>query len=188
MITEAGFPWRTRRTFEVHRLLLFTASCSVAKGVDSGVKCLPCCLLCWARCAHHAHHFLPHRTMLRRARCRSQRHRGRHCWFSHLGIRRTRCSPRSHLCRQMLFPARFRSQRPRGRQGWFPRRACRTHAVHYVLVFTASCCVGKRWRFQSHRAGIVVSTAGPPAGHTTLTLFTTFSFVRKMLPQTMFRS
>ena len=144
MVTKAGFPWRTRRTFEVHRLLLFTASCSVAKGDDSGVIVLALLSsLLGPPCTQGSPLSPMHRKMLRRAKCRSQRHRGRHCWSSHLGIRHTRCSPRSQLYRKMLPPARFRSQRHRGRQGWFPRRACRTHAVHHVLVFAARYCVGK---------------------------------------------
>ena len=64
---------------------------------------------------------------------------------------------------------------------WSSCWARRAHKAHHFLICLARCCVAQSV------FGIVVATAGSPAGHTTLTLFTSLTFVRKILPQTRFQ-
>ena len=141
MVEKAGFSRRTRRTFEVPRLIIFTASCSVTNGVGASVLVLAMLVfLLGTPCTQGSPLSPLHRKMLRRTKCLWQR--GRHCWSFQLDIRPSRCSPRSPLDARYCLGRGFDTRGILVAKAGVPGG----HVVHTRFtfsIFPASCCVGK---------------------------------------------
>jgi hypothetical protein len=116
---QGWFSRRACRTHSVHFLFIFTARYVSEKVATAKLPCLPLlvCLL-GMPCTHGSppSHLL--RVMLRRTQRRSQRHRGRHCASSQLGIRHTR-DRHILVCTAGVASHVARFRRHRGHKGWF---------------------------------------------------------------------